>query len=60
MVRDLTIPKGLERVDIPPEASELPVPYFVDVFIRDAENRAEEYGDRVGSGSFIPSDTRYA
>ena len=60
MTRDLVIPAGLERVDIPPEAGDLPVPHFVDLFIRDAENRAEEYDARVGSGSFIPSDTRYA
>lgn len=60
MPRDFPIPAGLERVAVTPEAAELPVPHFVDLFIRDAEDRAEAYGDRAGGGSFVPSDTRYA
>lgn len=60
MEQNLVIPDGLERVDIPPAAGDVPVPHFVDLFIRDAEDRAEEYDARIGGGSFIPSDTRYA
>jgi hypothetical protein len=60
MSREAVIPSGLERVDVPPEAGELPVPRFVDCFIRDAEDRAEEYGDRAGKGLFVPGDYRYA
>ncbi|MGD9782741.1 MAG: hypothetical protein AB7V14_11435 [Kiritimatiellia bacterium] len=53
------MPPGLERVDVPPEAGDLPVPRFVDCFIRDAEDRAEEWGDRAGKGLFVPGDYRY-
>ena len=60
MTRSLIIPNGLETVEIPPEAGDMPVPHYVDSFIRDAEDRAEEYGERAGNGSFIPSDARYA
>ena len=54
------MPDPLERVSVPPEAGDLPVPRFVDCFIRDAEDRAEEYGDRAGKGLFVPGDYRYA
>ena len=60
MPRDFAMPPGLERVDVPPEAGDLPVPRFVDCFIRDAEDRAEEFGDRAGNGLFVPGDYRYA
>ena len=60
MPRDFAIPSGLERVGVPPEAGDLPVPRFVDCFIRDAEDRAEEWGDRAGKGLFVPGDYRYA
>jgi predicted O-methyltransferase YrrM len=60
MVRDHGMLPGLERVEVPPEAGDLPVPHFVDCFIRDAEDRAEEMGDRAGKGLFIPGDYRYA
>lgn len=54
------IPSGLERVEIPPEAGDLPVPNFIDCFIRDAEDRAETYGAQPGKGLFVPGDYRYA
>lgn len=54
------MPPGLERIHVPPEAGDLPVPRFVDCFIRDAEDLAEEYGDRAGKGLFVPGDYRYA
>ncbi len=60
MSRECAIPDPLERVGVPPEAGDLPVPRFVDCFIRDAEDRAEEYGDRAGKGLFVPGDYRYA
>jgi hypothetical protein len=60
MALDPVIPPGLERVAVPPEAGELPVPRFVDCFIRDAEDRAEAMGDRAGRGLFVPGDYRYA
>jgi hypothetical protein len=60
MHRDPGMTAGLERVEVPPEAGDLPVPHFVDLFIRDAEDRAEDYGERAGNGSFVPSDARYA
>lgn len=60
MPRDFAIPSGLERVDVPPEAGDLPVPRFVDCFIRDAEDRDEEWGDRAGQGLFVPGDYRCA
>ena len=60
MDRDRDMPEGPERVEVPPEAGELPVPRFVDCFIRDAEDRAEEYGTRPGKGLFFPGDYRYA
>ena len=60
MSRECAIPVPLERVSVPPEAGDLPVPRFVDCFIRDAEDRAEAYGDRAGKGLFVPGDYRYA
>ncbi len=60
MATEPGMPVGLERVEVPPEAGDLPVPRFVDCFIRDAEDRAEEYGGRAGKGLFIPGDYRYA
>ncbi|HAL91983.1 MAG TPA: hypothetical protein DCM68_03035 [Verrucomicrobia bacterium] len=60
MPREHAIPPGLERLTVPPEAGDLPVPRFVDAFIRDAEDRAEEYGGRAGKGLFVPGDYRYA
>ncbi len=60
MPLEAAMPVGLERVAVPPEAGELPVPPFVDCFIRDAEDRAEEYADRAGRGLFVPGDYRYA
>ena len=60
MDRDRGMPEGPERVEVPPEAGELPVPRFVDCFIRDAEDRAEEYGAQPGKGLFFPGDYRYA
>ena len=60
MAQNRGIPPGLERVEIPSEAGDLPVPHFVDCFIRDAEDRAEEMGDRAGKGLFVPGDYRYA
>ena len=54
------MPPGLERVEVPPEAGDLPVPRFVDCFIRDAEDRAEAFGERPGKGLFVPGDYRYA
>ncbi len=54
------MPAGLERVAVPLEAGDLAVPRFVDCFIRDAEDRAEELGDRAGRGLFVPGDYRYA
>lgn len=60
MRADFPIPKGLERLAIPAEAGELPVPQFIACFIRDAENRAEELGEQAGGGLFVPGDYRYA
>jgi hypothetical protein len=60
MSRNHAIPPGLESVEIPMEAGDLPVPRFVDCFIRDAEDRAEEYGEQAGKGLFVPGDYRYA
>ena len=54
------IPPELEQVPVPAEAGDLPVPRFVDCFIRDAEDRAEEYGEQPGRGLFVPGDYRYA
>ena len=54
------IPPELEPVVVPAEAGDLPVPRFVDCFIRDAEDRAEEYGEQPGKGLFVPGDYRYA
>jgi len=54
------MPSGLARLEIPPEAGDLPVPGFIDCYIRDAEDRAEAYGDQPGKGLFIPGDYRYA
>ena len=58
MAREYARPAALERVGVPPEAGDLPVPRFVDCFIRDAEDRAEEYGGRAGKGLFVPGDYR--
>ncbi len=60
MLREYGVYPRLERVDIPFEVGDLPVPYFVDCFIQDAEDRAAQYSDAVGNGQFIPSDYRYA
>lgn len=60
MDRAFAIPAGLEEVEVPPEAGDLPVPRYVDAFIRDAEDRAEEYGERAGNGLFSPGDARCA
>ena len=60
MAREYARPAALERVGVPPEAGDLPVPRFVDCLIRDAEDRAEEYGGRAGKGLFVPGDCRYA
>jgi hypothetical protein len=60
MAHERGIPPGLERMEVPSEAGDLPVPRFVDCFIRDAEDRAEELGDRAGKGLFVPGDYRYA
>ena len=54
------IPSGLAPVEVPIEVGDLPVPRFVDCFIRDAEDRAEALGDRAGNGLFVPGDYRYA
>ena len=54
------IPSGLEPVAVPAEAGDLPVPRYVDCFIRDAEDRAEALGERAGNGLFVPGDYRYA
>ncbi|NLB65784.1 MAG: hypothetical protein GX803_04875 [Lentisphaerae bacterium] len=59
MTRTFFIPPGLGRVVIPPEAGDLPVPRYVDAFIRDAEDRAEDYDTDMAGGYFVPSDTRY-
>ena len=60
MSLEACIPAGLEAVPVPAAAGDLPVPHYVDAFIRDAEDRAEEYGDRAGKGLFVPGDYRYA
>ena len=60
MTLDACMPPGLEAVPVPAAAGDLPVPHYVDAFIRDAEDRAEELGDRAGGGRFIPGDYRYA
>ena len=59
MPQDFAIPSALERVPVPFEVGDLPVPRFVDAFLADAEDRAEEYGDRPGGGLFVPGDGRY-
>lgn len=56
---EFAIPPELERVAVPAAAGDLPVPRFVDSFIRDAEDRAEQYGGEVGLGRFVPGDIRY-
>ena len=58
MAREYARPVSLERIGVPPEAGDLPVPRFVDCFIRDAAERAEEYGERAGKGLFVPGDYR--
>ena len=60
MSADYTIPATLERLAVPAEAGDLPVPHYVDCFIRDAENRSEEVDFRAGKGLFVPGDYRYA
>lgn len=60
MAADFAIPAGLQRVPVPPAAGDLPVPRFIDCFIRDAEDRAEELGEGAGRGKFVPGDYRYA
>ena len=60
MDRAADMPIGLEAVEVPPEAGDMPVPRYVDAFIRDAEDRAEEYGERIGKGLFSPGDARCA
>ena len=59
-MREPAISGGLEQVEVPLDTGELPVPHFVDCFIRDAEDRAEEYGGLAGMDSFVPGDCRYA
>ena len=59
MSQDFAIPPLLVRVPVPFEVGDLPVPRFVDAFLADAEDRAEEYGDRPGGGLFVPGDGRY-
>lgn len=54
------IPPDLARVAVPAAAGDLPVPRFVDCLIRDAGDRAEEWGERAGRGRFVPGDCRYA
>ena len=54
------LPGNLRAVPVPMEAGDLPVPHYVDCYIREAEDIAEGYGGEVGDGSFIPSDIRYA
>jgi len=60
MAKEPGIPHGLVRWTIPADAGDLPVPNFIDCFIRDAEDRAEAYGTHPGKGLFIPGDYRYA
>ncbi|MDR0994007.1 MAG: hypothetical protein LBN38_05525 [Verrucomicrobiota bacterium] len=60
MVQDYGVYPLLERVVVPLEAGDLPVPPFVDCFIHDAEERAEMYGASAGNGRFLPGDYRYA
>lgn len=60
MSHAFAIPAGLEPVPVPSEAGDLPVPRFVDCFIRDAEDRAEMLGAQAGNGLFVPGDYRYA
>lgn len=60
MAQDRGMPPELERMEIPSDAGDLPVPRFVDCFIRDAEDRAEDLGAAPGQGLFIPGDYRYA
>ena len=60
MSADYAIPAELERVPVPSAAGDLPVPRFVDCFIRDAEEREEEFSARPGHGKFVPGDHRYA
>jgi hypothetical protein len=60
VTRESGMPAGLDELAVPPEAADLPVPRYVDCFIRDAEDRAEAYVGGTGPESFIPSDIRYA
>jgi len=60
MTATWTIPVHLEPIPVPPEAGDLPVPHYVDCFIRDAEQAAEELGPEAGGGQYVPSDYRYA
>ena len=54
------MPAGLERVPVPPATGDLPVPHYIDSFIRDAEDYAEELGETAGRGLFVPGDYRLA
>lgn len=47
MTATWTIPVHLEPIPVPPEAGDLPVPHYVDCFIRDAEQAAEELGPDI-------------
>lgn len=60
MRADLPILNALQRIEVPPGAGDLPVPHFVDLLIRDAEDRAEGYDADAGGGRFVPGDSRYA
>ena len=60
MTGEYAIPAELERIAVPPEVGDLPVPRFVDRFLDDAADRAETYDARVGNGRFVPGDARYA
>jgi len=60
MTGDYAIPAELERIAVPPEVGDLPVPRFVDRFLDDAADRAETYDARVGNGRCVPGDARYA
>jgi len=60
MRAEFAIPERLEAVPVPPAVAELPVPGFVDAFIRDAEDRAEALDEQAGNGQFVPGDARHA
>ena len=60
MTAAYAIPAELEPVPVPSEAGDLPVPRFVDCFIRDAEEREAEYSVGASHKKFVPGDHRYA